>query len=576
MAGFSSAGRVKYRHMYGKEHKKEETFYSLLPDLTSLDDPIISCSDQYWAVPYKGGGGPVYISRLTDYGKVLPECATMNGHKGPVLATSFSPFHSGLLATASADCTVKVWNLELYDDFNIEEPFSKCLSSAGDTVEPIASFTSHRNNVRTCDFHPTVPNLLATTSLDATLRFFDVTAEAEVSKLKLASSQEFNDMAGQIANLSFSYDGTMLSIACKDERVIRIIDPRAGTVVMTSDTSTGAGSNRLSMNMNRIVGRNLRVAWCGSSSTSTNVDPLVSMSSNSTGQRLLHIWDIRQGLTTPITHQTVDQQAGQLFPMFDEGLNTLFIVGKGDTILRGYEFTSLLDADATADVAEDSTNTADAPHLLSSSTSPIHTTAAKLDFEKSMDFQTAPQEPFAGMCLLPKRLCDVQNIEVAQFLKLSNDAVTPMSFRVPRAEHLKKYFHDDIFPPVRSKHSELSVEDWTSADTPTILFQPNTESLKPSMDEQGNEIVNISDKPEEEKAPSESKSKISYFNDAIVREEEEAKAREDNLQRFQKMAQENAKFHANLSGGVKKIGGVIITDNTNDDDDSDAGWSDED
>jgi WD40 repeat protein len=129
----------------------------------------------------------VYVSRLTDFGKVLPECGVLNGHKSPVLATSFSPFHTGLLATASNDCTVKVWNLDLYEDEASLEapsdapskqktnPYSKCLQAAGDTVQPVATFVSHRNSVRTCDFHCTVPNLLVTTALDATLRFHDVT-----------------------------------------------------------------------------------------------------------------------------------------------------------------------------------------------------------------------------------------------------------------------------------------------------------------------------------------------------------------------------------------------------------------
>lgn len=167
--------------MYGREYKKEETFYSLKPQLASIDDPIISCSDSYWAIPYQGGGGPVYVSRLTDYGKVLPECATLNAQKAPVLCTAFSPFHSGLLATGSSDCTTAVWNLDLYDSYGDDGaaaagPLSQGISAAGDTVQPVVSFNTHTNSVRTCAFHPTVPSMLVTTSLDATVRYFDVNA----------------------------------------------------------------------------------------------------------------------------------------------------------------------------------------------------------------------------------------------------------------------------------------------------------------------------------------------------------------------------------------------------------------
>lgn len=284
----------------------------------------------------------------------------------------------------------------------------------------------------------------------------------------------------------------------------------------------------------------------------------------------MHVWDIRDGLTKFLLKKVVDNGSGQLFPMYDEGLNTLFIAGKGDTTLRGYEIVHLLhDVDANAETVETATN------LEEASSSSVQKSCT-MEFEKSLDFQTTPSEPFAGICLLPKRLCDFRNIEVARFLKLSTDAVIPMTFTVPRADHLKKYFHDDIFPPVRSKQSELTVDDWTSPDTPAMLFQPITESLSTGFNDDGSEIVNISDKPPDVVAPSEAKSKISYFNEKIIREEEEAKVRADNLTRFRQMAQQNAEFHVNLSGGVKKIGGVIITDNTNADDDSDAGWSDED
>jgi hypothetical protein len=32
------------------------------------DGAVIACSDTYWAVPYRGGGGPVYVSRHDNYG----------------------------------------------------------------------------------------------------------------------------------------------------------------------------------------------------------------------------------------------------------------------------------------------------------------------------------------------------------------------------------------------------------------------------------------------------------------------------------------------------------------------------
>lgn len=49
----------------------------------------------------------MYVSKLDSYGKVEPDCAVVNGHKAPVQDISFSPFHTGLMATGSNDSTVR-------------------------------------------------------------------------------------------------------------------------------------------------------------------------------------------------------------------------------------------------------------------------------------------------------------------------------------------------------------------------------------------------------------------------------------------------------------------------------------
>jgi coronin-7 len=51
-------------------------------------------------------GGPVYVAPLSDFGKVEPDCAVVNGHKAAVQEVAFSPFHPGLMATGSNDSTV--------------------------------------------------------------------------------------------------------------------------------------------------------------------------------------------------------------------------------------------------------------------------------------------------------------------------------------------------------------------------------------------------------------------------------------------------------------------------------------
>lgn len=137
----------KFRHMYGTENTKDFSFYSLAPDLSAMDSPIVACNETYFAIPHRAGGtyckfgctiipfficllifipsdgfvlatfsthnlgGPVYVSPLSSYGKVSPDCSVVNGHKSCVQEISFSPFHPGLMATGSNDATVRSFTM---------------------------------------------------------------------------------------------------------------------------------------------------------------------------------------------------------------------------------------------------------------------------------------------------------------------------------------------------------------------------------------------------------------------------------------------------------------------------------
>jgi len=288
--------------MFGTEHPKSGTFYNLKPNTSAMDSPLIACSDTFWAVPYQGGGGPVYVSKLSAFGKVEPTCPVVNGHKAPVLDISFSPFHSNIMATASDDSSVKIWQLNETTGVSTE-----LLEK-----DACASLNSHSHSVRTCNFHPTVSGLLFTTSLDLTVRLFDINSGSEVGMLDAGLSE-----GGTVSNLTFNFDGSLVAIATKD-RVVKILDTRSGSVCL----NTPSGST--------LFGRNLRVEWCYSGAT---MGSLTTCSTASSGMRQLMMWDPRN-MTSPLCTQSIDNAAGQLFPMYDEGLGVCFLAGKGDTIIR--------------------------------------------------------------------------------------------------------------------------------------------------------------------------------------------------------------------------------------------------
>ena len=413
------------------------------------------------------------------------------------------------------------------------------------SLEPLVAIHKHTNSIRTVNFHPTVSNLLVSTSQDMTLRYFDAEQGSEVSCMSIPQAVT--------VNVSFNYDGSLMALAGKD-RTVRIVDPRSGAVVLTTESSlaaAAAGSRSSVGSSNPHIGRNLRVAWCATR-TGAFADPLITVSAGSSGQRQVHMWDPRN-LQAPLVSKSIDSASGQLFPMFDETMNTVFLVGKGDTIIRTYEMIFLEETTPTV-----VTN----PSLL----------------EKSTDFQSSI-EPFAGVCMLPKRCCDVRNVEVARVLKLTSDAVTPISFKVPRADHLKTYFHDDLFPPVRARTSLATVPDWESADSDASLFQPILESLQP----EGMPAISTS---APEPTPSSTRSKVDSFKQEQVRAAEENKQREDNFARLQAMAVQNSQYNKNLSGGTSNVAPTATAARvaaahaqaaaTAEEVDSDDNWDDED
>lgn len=414
----SGPGAGRYKHVFGKENPKNKTYFNLQLTSVATEGPLISCSSAYWAVPFAGGGGPVYVSTHEAFGKVEPGCAVLNGaHKSAVQDMVFSPFNPSLLATGSLDGTLALWD---------------CSASTPST--PTAILSPHRNSVRSILFHPSIPSLLASASLDQSIKLFDMGEgrSREVGAVNLESSGS----EAIVNNMSYDYEGGLLAVACRD-KAVRICDPRASQAVVTTLSSASS------------LGRSSRLAW----GIAGNSNALLTASSLSGGQRTLALWDARYERAQPVLQKVVDNSSGQLHLLLDDSTGLCFLVGKGDTVVKCFESTFLEEVAAASE-------------------------ELPVSVDKASEFQTS-REPFAGVCMLPKSSCDVASIEVARILKLTPDSVVPLSFFVPRNDQLREFFQDDLFPPVRNysdDHDKATVEDWVSG---VKSFPPELKSLQP-------------------------------------------------------------------------------------------------
>mmetsp|Transcript_35983 Transcript_35983/g.62205 ORF Transcript_35983/g.62205 Transcript_35983/m.62205 type:complete len:439 (-) Transcript_35983:316-1632(-) len=387
----------KYRHVYCEAPKHDEKFENLRLATTTGEQQYIKGNTKFIAVALAGGGGPVGIFEHDKPGRMEAGAPVIAGHKSAVLDFDFNPFHEHLIATASDDCTAKV--------FGIPE------AGLTETItEPLVDLHGHGRKVTLLRFHPTASNVLASISADFTVKLWDIEKGSEMFSLDGVHEQLIQD-------INWSPDGKTYATSCKDKKV-RIVDARDNAVAQEiPDAHEGAKSVKLTF-----LGDKEKLATVGFTRQS---------------QRQIKIWDPRN-LGAALKTEKIDQAAGVIIPYYDEDTSVLYLAGKGDGNVRYYEILP------------------ENPLL----------------FKLSEYSSTTPAK---GMAFIPKRGCNVMKCETARGLKLTSNAIEPLSFIVPRKSDA---FQEDIFPPTFAGVPACTSDEWLDG----IDKMPGKISLDPSSD----------------------------------------------------------------------------------------------
>mmetsp|Transcript_35581 Transcript_35581/g.82671 ORF Transcript_35581/g.82671 Transcript_35581/m.82671 type:complete len:348 (+) Transcript_35581:638-1681(+) len=202
-----------------------------------------------------------------------------------------------MVATASDDTTVKVWQID-------EEAEWK-----GSTItEPLVDLDAHSRKVSMLRFHPTAANVIGSASTDLTCKVWDIEKAEEMSV--------FKGLKDIPQDMAWDCRGDQFAISSKDKKVT-IFDGRSSTVIHSFEAHAGTKSTKL-----------------------TYLDDgdhrILTVGFNKPSGRAFKIWDMRD-TTTPIYTEDIDQAAGVITPLYERDSKILYLCGKGDGNIRYYE-----------------------------------------------------------------------------------------------------------------------------------------------------------------------------------------------------------------------------------------------
>lgn len=369
--------KLRFRHVFGEPVR--EKFECIKPTTATCESNLIKGNSLYCGVSlFSGGGGSLAVLKYGTERKLEPEMPTIKGHSGAIIDFDFYPFDESIIATASDDATIKLWQ--------IPTDWKENLTS------PLVSLDAHSKKVHLITWNPTSEFVLASCSHDNTVKVWN--AQKPDQCLTVGGPTE------PALSLEWNSNGSLLGTVWKD-KVLRIIDPRAGSFVQEAKSHEGPKSQKF--------------CWIGD-------DHCLTVGFSKDFHRQYFLWNLKN-MEKPMTVTDIDQASGALYPFYDNDLNMLYLAGKGDGNIRYYEFVDE-------------------------------------EFHYCMDYRTNVSA--RGYGFLPKRAVDVSKCELMKCLKLTDNAVEAISFIAPRKADS---FQEDLFPDCNSEIAAQTAAAWFEGST---------------------------------------------------------------------------------------------------------------
>ncbi|KAM4598732.1 coronin-7 [Polymixia lowei] len=242
------------------------------------------------------GGGMVGLSSVKPGSDGKWTVGQISCHADVVTDLDFSPFDDGLLATCSADETVKLWRV--------------CDPEEVQPSGPELTLCPGQGRLELVLFHPTSSGLLAVGATKAPLLL-----DTNRQDTPLAVLEQHSDL---LQSLSWKQDGSLLASSCKD-KMLRVFDPRAQ---LTPVQSAKALQNN----------KDSRILW-------VKDDQFLTTGFDMMRTREVRLWDSRK-LNSSLGSASLGTSSGILMPLFDADTGLLTVAGMGDTAVDCFEVTA--------------------------------------------------------------------------------------------------------------------------------------------------------------------------------------------------------------------------------------------
>jgi coronin-1B/1C/6 len=158
-----------YRHVFGTPAKEA---FAGIKFTSGGEGNNISGNTKFFALPVYGGGGPVLIHPLNKPGRFGAKVPILSVHKYAVWDVQFHPFIDNMVATGDDGAQIKI---SKFPEEGLKEDVTECL----------ATMEGHSKKINFLAFNPVANNILASVSADESVRIWDIEAQAEARALDL-------------------------------------------------------------------------------------------------------------------------------------------------------------------------------------------------------------------------------------------------------------------------------------------------------------------------------------------------------------------------------------------------------